>query len=100
MQVTSQVKHLYSHAKYGDNDYDNRAECEWSLEAPIGKNVQLNFLRFHVEDEQNCAYDFVEVFNGLDDDSGPSFGKFCGKTVSKHKIHLLSSQVIFIILIY
>lgn len=83
--MTSEVKHLYSHAKYGDHDYANRADCEWTLEAPIGKSVQLNFLRFDLEDERQCAYDFVEVFNGLDDNAASSFGKFCGKTVSDDK---------------
>ncbi|XP_054258423.1 tolloid-like protein 2 [Macrosteles quadrilineatus] len=79
LQATSRVKHLYSHSKYGDHNYENRADCDWSIEAPPGKNVHLTFLTFEVEDEQDCGYDFVEVYSGLDA-SGPSYGRFCGNS--------------------
>ena len=29
---------------------------------------------------QDCGYDFIEVFSGYDD-SGPSYGRFCGNQV-------------------
>ncbi|XP_069702500.1 protein tolkin [Periplaneta americana] len=79
LQATDRVKHLYSHSKYGDHNYDNRADCDWSIEAPPGRNVHLTFLTFEVEDEQDCGYDFVEVYAGLDA-SGPSYGRFCGNS--------------------
>lgn len=94
MQATSRVKHFYSHAKYGDHNYDDRADCDWSIEAAPGKNVHLTFLTFEVEDETDCGYDFVEVFNGLDD-SGASYGKFCGSSVSTEKF----SNIFFFIII-
>ena len=40
-----------------------------------------------MEDEQDCGYDFIEVFSGYDD-QGPSYGRFCGNKVCiylKHK---------------
>lgn len=80
LQATSRVKHFYSHAKYGDHNYDDRADCDWSIEAAPGRNVHLTFLTFEVEDETDCGYDFVEVFNGLDD-SGTSYGRYCGSSV-------------------
>uniref|UniRef100_A0A1B6GTE4 Metalloendopeptidase n=2 Tax=Cicadellinae TaxID=33370 RepID=A0A1B6GTE4_9HEMI len=79
LQASGRVKHLYSHSKYGDHNYENRADCDWSIEAPPGKNVHLTFLTFEVEDEQDCGYDFVEVYSGLDA-SGPSYGRFCGNS--------------------
>jgi len=30
---------------------------------------------FEMEDEQDCGYDFIEVFSGFDD-TGPSYGRF------------------------
>ena len=33
-----------------------------------------------MEDEQDCGYDYIQVFNGFDD-SGNSYGKFCGNKV-------------------
>jgi len=69
--------HIYSHSKLGDVNYDNKEDCDWIVEAPLGKNVHLSFLTFELEDEQDCGYDFIEVFSGYDD-SGPSYGRFCG----------------------
>ena len=45
-----------------------------------GKNVHLSFVTFELEDEQDCGYDFIEVFSGFDD-TGPSYGRFCGNKV-------------------
>ena len=52
---------LFSHAKFGDVNYDNKEDCDWIIEAAAGKNVKLNFLTFELEDEQDCGYDFIEV---------------------------------------
>ncbi|CAG2060490.1 unnamed protein product [Timema podura] len=79
LQAGNYVKHLYSHSKYGDHNYGNRADCDWAIEAPPGRSVHLTFLTFEVEDEQDCGYDFVEVYAGLDA-SGPSYGRFCGNS--------------------
>ncbi len=47
-----------------------------------GKNVHLIFKTFELEDEQqDCGYDFIEVFSGFDD-TGPMHGRFCGMKVS------------------
>ncbi|XP_053687223.1 tolloid-like protein 1 [Sabethes cyaneus] len=80
LRATNKVKHIYSHAKYGAGMYDNGADCEWSIEADRDKNVQLKFLTFDVEEERMCSYDYVEVYGGLDDASGPLHGKYCGNT--------------------
>ena len=37
-----------------------------------------------MEDEQDCGYDFIEVFSGYDD-TGPSYGRFCGNKVIDEK---------------
>ncbi|XP_037045819.1 tolloid-like protein 1 [Bradysia coprophila] len=78
--ATSQVQHLYSHANYGESNYDNNADCEWVIEADLGGNVQLTFETFDIEDQITCSYDYVEVFNGMDDYSGPIYGRYCGST--------------------
>ncbi|XP_055677103.1 tolloid-like protein 1 isoform X1 [Lutzomyia longipalpis] len=78
LQATNKVKHFYSHSRFGDNDYDNRADCDWTIEAETGKNVQLTFLTFELESEEQCSYDFVEVYGGVDDVSGPLYGTYCG----------------------
>lgn len=72
-----EVKHLYSHARYGDNAYESRADCDWNIEAPPDHFVRLTFLTFDLEPEASCRYDYVQVFGGLDG-SGGSYGTFCG----------------------
>ena len=79
---------IYSHASYGDNE-----DCEWIIEldnvydssnggdneegsqADLGGgadlHIQLTFLSFEIEDENDCAFDFVELFEG-DDPGGSS----------------------------
>ncbi|XP_024877465.1 tolloid-like protein 2 isoform X4 [Temnothorax curvispinosus] len=79
LMATDRVRHLYSHAKYGYYHYDHRTDCDWVIEAPLGKNVHLSFLSFQLEYETECGYDFVEVFSGLDA-SSPPYGRFCGNS--------------------
>lgn len=76
---------MYSHAKYGDQNYDNKEDCDWVIEAPPMHRVHLTFLMFEIEDEHDCGYDSAEVFSGYDD-TGHSYGKFCGNTVGHFKI--------------
>lgn len=82
LQAATGVKHFYSHAKYGDHNYENKEDCDWVIEAPPGKNVHLTFLTFELEDEHECGYDSIEVYQGFDD-SGPTNGRYCGNRVMK-----------------
>ncbi|KAJ2952188.1 hypothetical protein O0L34_g4468 [Tuta absoluta] len=77
LSATEAVKHLYSHARYGDDSYESRANCDWSIVAPMGHFVRLRFLTFELEPEANCDYDYVQVFGGLEGSAG-DYGKFCG----------------------
>ncbi|KAG8041034.1 hypothetical protein G9C98_002022, partial [Cotesia typhae] len=81
LMATSEVKYIYSHVRYGTHNYDHRTDCDWTIEAPIGKNVHLSFLSFQLEYEEDCAYDFVEIYSGLDA-SSPSYGKFCDSNIT------------------
>lgn len=65
LQATGAVKHFYSHALYvseadgGGVDgldgpsYGNNENCDWSIEAEGGRNVQLTFLEFEVSASGN-----------------------------------------------
>lgn len=35
-----------------------------------------------IEDEKSCSYDHVDIYGGLDDYSGPLYGRYCGLNVS------------------
>lgn len=94
------MEHLYSHAKYGDQNYDNKADCDWIVQGLNDQRVKLRFLTFEVEHEQDCGYDYVEVYDG-EDDSAKSFGKFCGNKVTifihleKRKLVITSKYAFF-----
>lgn len=84
LMATQRVQHLYSHARFGDHNYDNNADCEWTIGSAPGAPlyIQLTFLTFEIEPENDCSYDYVEVFNSVDA-IGSSLGKFCSYNVSK-----------------
>lgn len=42
----------------------------------------FNLIEFQIEDEKSCSYDYVDVYGGLDDYSGPLYGRYCGINVS------------------
>lgn len=74
------VEHLYSHAKYGDQNYDNKEDCDWVIVAANNGRLRLTFLTFEVEHEQDCGYDYVDIYDGYDESSS-LIGKFCGNKV-------------------
>lgn len=91
LAITNTAEHfLYSHAKYGDTDYDKLEDCDWYFEVPANKRIKIKFLTFELEYEQNCSYDYVQVFDGSYDDLVLLLGKLCGTTVSFIEIKLNS----------
>ncbi|XP_068043227.1 tolloid-like protein 1 isoform X2 [Anomalospiza imberbis] len=70
-------KDLYSHAQFGDNNYPVQADCDWLLVAERGARVELMFQTFEVEEEADCGYDYVELFDGHDK-TAVRLGRFCG----------------------
>ncbi|XP_061840054.1 dorsal-ventral patterning tolloid-like protein 1 isoform X1 [Nerophis lumbriciformis] len=70
-------KNLYSHAQFGDNNYPGHSDCEWLLTAEQGYGIELSFITFEVEEEADCGYDYIELYNGYDADSH-RLGRFCG----------------------
>jgi hypothetical protein len=71
------------------------ADCEWVIEATRGRNIQITFTAFEIEEEKSCSYDYLEVYSGVDDSSARLHGRFCGNSVSllththKHKLYVL-----------
>uniref|UniRef100_W5MX16 Cubilin n=1 Tax=Lepisosteus oculatus TaxID=7918 RepID=W5MX16_LEPOC len=57
--------------------YHPNAECYWTLKAPGGSLIQLQFGDFHLESNSNCNYDYLAVYDGNSSDSRP-LAKLCG----------------------
>lgn len=81
LKAEVQAKDLYSHAQFGDNNYPGQANCEWVIAAEDGYGVELIFQIFEIEEEADCGYDYMEIYDGYDT-TAPRLGRFCGSGVS------------------
>lgn len=81
MRADVKTKDLYSHAQFGDNNYPGGVDCEWVIVAEEGYGVELVFQTFEVEEETDCGYDYMELFDGYDS-TAPRLGRYCGSGVS------------------
>lgn len=55
LAATEQHQLIYSHAKYGDQQYSTKENCDWLIRAPANKLVRLEFTSFEVETEADCG---------------------------------------------
>ncbi|EPY76557.1 tolloid-like protein [Camelus ferus] len=81
LRAESKPRDLYSHAQFGDNNYPGQADCEWLLVSERGSRLELSFQIFEVEEEADCGYDYVELFDGLNS-TAVGLGRFCGSGVN------------------
>ncbi|CDQ91377.1 unnamed protein product [Oncorhynchus mykiss] len=59
--------------------YPPSQQCMWVISAPDpGQKILINFNPHFDLEDRDCKYDYVEVFNGGDEEA-PTLGKFCGK---------------------
>ncbi|XP_056598833.1 neuropilin-1a-like isoform X1 [Triplophysa dalaica] len=58
--------------------YPVNQQCTWLIEAPEPQQKILINFNPHFDLESRCKYDYVQVFDGLDE-NGFSLGRFCGK---------------------
>ncbi|KAM9165722.1 bone morphogenetic protein 1 isoform 1-T1 [Pangshura tecta] len=77
MRAEVKTKDLYSHAQFGDNNYPVGSDCEWVIVAEEGYGVELIFQTFEIEEEADCGYDYMELFDGYDR-TAPRLGRYCG----------------------
>lgn len=65
MVATETHQRLFSHARHGDNNYNNKMECEWVIMASHGNHVKFNFDTFEIEDESDCGSIMSLNFNSI-----------------------------------
>lgn len=82
LKAEIKTKDLYSHAQFGDNNYPGASDCQWVISAEKGYGVELIFHTFEIEEEADCGYDYVELFDGADV-KAPRLGRYCGSGVNK-----------------
>ncbi|EDV93120.1 dorsal-ventral patterning protein tolloid [Drosophila grimshawi] len=94
LRATNHVQQFYSHPRFSNQDYDDNMDCEWTIQAPPNSNVQLLFLTFDIESSENCTYDYVQVFSGMEDTSGPMYGQYCGNVLPQDIISMTDSLLV------
>ncbi|KAG5835270.1 hypothetical protein ANANG_G00271770 [Anguilla anguilla] len=77
LKAEVKAKDLYSHAQFGDNNYPGASDCQWVITAEKGYGVELIFQTFEIEEEADCGYDYMELFDGPDT-KAPRLGRYCG----------------------
>lgn len=80
LKAEVKTKDLFSHAQFGDNNYPGASDCQWVISAEKGYGVELIFQTFEIEEEADCGYDYMELFDGADTKS-PRLGRYCGSGV-------------------
>lgn len=86
LRAEPRQKNLYSHSQFGDNNYPGHMDCEWRITTEKGYSIELTFTTFEVEEEAECGYDYIELFDGYDS-SGQRLGRFCGSGVSSAGVY-------------
>ncbi|CAK8682879.1 unnamed protein product [Clavelina lepadiformis] len=59
--------------------YDHDDYCLWTIAVLEGHKINLHWTNFTVEPHNNCAYDYLKIYNGPTIDS-PLIGTYCGNT--------------------
>lgn len=80
--ATSTINYIYSHARFGDTFYENNTECEWVIKPQVlGQRIHLKFLEFDIEYDQECVFDYVDLYEQRDNRKWVKFGRYCGSDV-------------------
>ena len=58
--------------------YPRNKECNWNIEVPQGRQIELEFNDFRLESERGCNNDYLQVFDGRSSSSRAIDGKLCG----------------------
>jgi CUB domain len=66
----------------GTGFYQSNSKCRWLVSAPKGFVIQMNVLNFELEQDSQCKYDFVKIFNN-GSGNGEAIGPYCGTNIPK-----------------
>ncbi|XP_064190205.1 cubilin [Anguilla rostrata] len=62
------------------NNYAHNRQCVYIIRLPPNEVVSLNFTHMELESHSGCAFDYVEVRDGMAETSA-LIGKYCGSTL-------------------
>ena len=61
-------------------NYPENTDCVYTISQPIGTIIIMNLVSMDIEQSDSCNYDYIEIRNGLSEDS-PVLQKLCGNEV-------------------
>ncbi|KAL7057702.1 hypothetical protein AAHC03_016766 [Spirometra sp. Aus1] len=62
------------------NPYPPNKECTWKIKVPARSFITLTFNSFDIEQQANCTYDYLEIYDGSSRKS-PLLQRLCGNVV-------------------
>ncbi|XP_071826204.1 cubilin-like isoform X2 [Apostichopus japonicus] len=60
--------------------YPHDKTCEYLVTAGPDQRVQITFVSFSIENEEECTYDYLQAHDGATEDA-PVLGRYCGTDV-------------------
>uniref|UniRef100_A0A1Y1LNZ2 Cubilin n=1 Tax=Photinus pyralis TaxID=7054 RepID=A0A1Y1LNZ2_PHOPY len=76
---------ISSHTTFSNDEdpYSISMDCYWNISAPEDKHVVLRFLKFDLEHNQECSFDFLEVFDGSAANESSRLALLCGNLTAQ-----------------
>uniref|UniRef100_A0A672M5I0 Suppressor of tumorigenicity 14 protein homolog n=1 Tax=Sinocyclocheilus grahami TaxID=75366 RepID=A0A672M5I0_SINGR len=71
------------------------SRCQWQIRAPNGYAIIVKFRTFHIEDD--CANDYVAIYDSLSPDSTYAITKQCGLRPPTNPLEVVSSGNIMLV---
>lgn len=75
--------------------YPAHSRCQWQIRAPKGYAIIVKFKTFHIEDD--CANDYVAIYDSLSPDSARAITKQCGLRPPTNPLEVVSSGNIMLV---
>ncbi|NXH11671.1 CUBN protein, partial [Bucco capensis] len=77
----------------GARNYSSNLNCEWTIENPSHYNssISISLEDFHLEDHQDCQYDYLELRIG--DADGDLIAKLCGQAAPPLPLVIAAPQI-------
>lgn len=78
--------------------YELNMNCKWIINAPFGYAIQLTWVKFSLEKNGECNFDYVEVYeNNTVTGKSQQIGKYCGQTKPPSVISSFNTVTIFFV---
>ncbi|XP_017574827.1 suppressor of tumorigenicity 14 protein homolog [Pygocentrus nattereri] len=77
--------------------YPPQTHCQWQIRAPKDHAILVKFSIFYVED--NCATDFVFIYDSLSPDGSQAITQKCGQRPPTNPLEVISSNNIMLLIL-